>query len=561
MHVVYDFSKKYQEACKVGRIVKLEKELTWDDFLAAFPEAEKQNWRCHTCKQWFEQFGSLVVVNEEAVEPVFWVTDETTPAELVVVFDHLRGLVKQYIAEAGKLVPFTTETAFLRKANKTGIVGVVERGGFSHFHFAEGQFKLNRAGRLQVQTVYENVRSRLVTTLKHKDAVERIQQVVTHLSLSQYAKARKDAETVETWLLAPLKRIKAGEGLSKVLLSLSDDQISYINGFVSSAVSSPVLGYACDGLNLELECDKYFEYIDPENFRKTKREASEQAVKGLVEKIKEEGTDQALTIRFARMDEIKVLFPIARRDVQKEIEEQGEKPGGRSLLASAEELLEERKDRKPIVNYWDQAPGQKEFDGTGEKIGLRKFLELVKKHNCPVNIWLPHTVGAGAWVTHDQCATENYPWRWDVRAEPGAFSWVRPIGISNFGVGMGWAGLVGVTQDRFGGDEKMQKDMNEGRLLFVFDGDADYQRPFDTDFASPSPYLTEYLNQDYYEHHRALNELGHKTPMNYDGEPWFIALLPNGSAVMARIKIGEMVYYYEVIYSDEIKLESLNADA
>lgn len=558
MHVVYDFTKKYQDACKVGRIVKLEKELTWDDFLAALPENEKQHWRCHTCKQWFEQFGSLVVVNEEIVEPVFWVADETTPVDLVVVFDHLRGLVKKYVAEEGKLVPFTTETAFLRKANKTGVVGVPARGGFTHFHFREEGNKLNRQGKNQVNAKYETVRSRLVTTLKYPEVIGRIEAVLTHLEMSPFAKAKKDAETVRNWFLDPIKRIKAGASLTSVLLSLSDDQVGYLESFASSAVSAPVLGYASDGLNLELECDKYFEYIDPENFRKTKREASEQAVKSLVEKIREEGTDPALTLRFAKMDEIKVLFPIARCEVTEEEQDQA---STRSLLSSAEELLEERGKRKPFTHFWSHAPGQKEFDGKGERIGLRTFLELVKKHNSPVNVWLPHSLLAGAWVTHDTCGKEHYPWRWDLQEEPAAFSWIRQVAVNYFGVSMGWAGLVGITQDRFCGDKKLQKDLNDGRIQLVFDGDASYKRPIETDFASPSPYLTEYLNQDYYEHNRALNELGHKTPMTYNGEPWFISFRPNGSTFMARIKVGEMVYYYEVFYADLVELESLNASA
>lgn len=270
----------------------------YDLFLAYLPEEIRQQYNCHTCAHFVNNYGRVVIIdNDNKVVSALWNVDETPE----VFKDSVSAMVREI--NRGII-----ENEFI---TNNIVLGDKERGGFIHFHAI---YKENS----NIHTSTKRIVSRLSENLEN---YKMLNNAINEYDLSIVSQARillESSSLYRAYLCVGTAKAfeKLLQDLDNTMNELEKDRIiwKYIsvnpngNCHIKSSMIGTLLDDIKDGYDFDSIARRFADKMDPLHYMRPKAEPKADNVKRAEELIKELNLANSLKRRFAYKEDLNYVW-------------------------------------------------------------------------------------------------------------------------------------------------------------------------------------------------------------------------------------------------------------
>lgn len=267
----------------------------WELYLLTIPEAQRQHYNCHACKDFIRRYGGLVSIDPETgqTESLLWGT-----TGLSGVFDVLMLALKARVEKAAVTGPFLW---------KEDVWGRPQTGDWTHLHGVPA-FKHNET---PLKKIHEQIAERrldfiLLQTGLHAYSVTDLQQAVRVLEADALTRGEKVLEQAR-WLLALKNHCIDGRGMriSRNVLWHAAALAPVGWCHIGSSVLSTLLDDIKAGLGFEVIAARWAKKMHPLAYRRPQAPPKEANIDRAEEIIEKLGLAPSLRRRAARLEEVR----------------------------------------------------------------------------------------------------------------------------------------------------------------------------------------------------------------------------------------------------------------
>lgn len=278
-----------------------EKDALWDTYLSSFPESERQEFTCNSCRQFIKNYANIVkIVNNKLVS--IWSFDAGEPM-YQKVFDNLDRLVlSKPITEV-----FITDTAKLGTDSNVQLLETGETIRWQHF-YAEIPRALVTNARLSLDSERakfrdaKNVFKRSLEELTPA-AVDIVLELIDQNSIYRGAEF-KSILTLFSTCQKEYGKLNKGEKDNYCWIQ------SIVHGPVVSKIRNTAVGTLLidisEGMELDKAVGRFEKIMAPTNYKRPTPVVSKRMVEEAEKTIKELGLESALSRKLCTPDDIKV---------------------------------------------------------------------------------------------------------------------------------------------------------------------------------------------------------------------------------------------------------------
>lgn len=295
----------------------------FDLFLANLPANLRQHYNCRCCKQFFERFGSLVVIEENGIQlPIMWPNHEVPP-----VFSLAMETIYAAVRRAKVTGVFLSTDTVWGTVRNTPQSGPYKGKTWSHIH-AVPPIKI-RAPYSALSTCDQRMAVKveefgmIERTLKdfNKDVVERALDVIRYVNIPQSEKVKGPL----TWL-AELHRALAltrNEAIRHNLIWRACASAPVGFAHIRSGLTGTLLEDVRAGLSVDTIKAKYEKKVAPTVYMRPTAAPSGGLIDEAEKAIAKMGLETALQRRYARLDEVEAVWVPRARQERAEVKNPG----------------------------------------------------------------------------------------------------------------------------------------------------------------------------------------------------------------------------------------------
>lgn len=276
-------------------VVDSTKNELFDAYLAAFPENERQEHNCNCCKAFFNQYGSIVTINDGVVKTVW---DVIAPDEYAAAIAAVKALVLSKEIDG----PFLSTFAKLGTDSNMALLADGKTKRWTHFFVELPKEKVHRgsdsiAKIVGNQKTTQQVFKRALETIT-KDSVDTVIDLISQNALYRGAEFKK---SVEQFSKQKEQYLELVDGAARSLFVWSNYREG---GRIRNSPIGTLLVDLSNDTPLERAVASYEHVVAPANFRRSTALVTPQMIKGAQAKIDELGYKNSLARRRATVDDI-----------------------------------------------------------------------------------------------------------------------------------------------------------------------------------------------------------------------------------------------------------------
>lgn len=526
------------------------------DFIAFLPEALQQEWNCHTCREWYREFGGDIAVsyengNRKVVSAYF----EPHQCPLPELADAFANLARK--AVEGK--PDGLRNSFdgpqffgagVAGAVDASVFGRKTHGGFNHFHafFPKGA-NLPRVGQGTIRHRVALIGSTIATyaRLGKFDVVEgRIKQAISLLDFDGRAsdalvRAAKTAAALSTLLR---RVVVEGQPVEYAYMTMEygdQERLHHLNGSTTGKFLEEIVVNAGDH---QRAITNFVKQTDPELYQRAEREADDKAMAEFAKIV--EQFPGCLEYRLIAPHEVQHFTPIRTKSTEQVNVPEPEDRSATALLRSrvkAHEVAKEKPVQRLSVNHSRPA-----------EITIDSFIRTVLPNAERVEISTEGNARFSfAFEVDPDHLGETSPLTWGTRYSLSTL--VNPAMWDHVGLGASagidrWTPLLGLAHSPWHGLGTDNKDI----LWWVIEGNA--ERSVGNFLGSIKPPLfAPYYRGEFFPHRRAMETLMADSAVQSVERP--AILIPAAAQIIVRVYTDSNVLaYYKITTNDQDAIDT-----
>lgn len=519
------------------------------DFIAFLPEAMQQEWDCHTCREWYREFGGDVAVSyENGKRKVVSAYFEPHQCPLPELADAFANLARK--AVEGKLDvlrnTFDGPQFFgTSGAVDSSIFGRKTHGGFSHFHafFPKGA-NLPRIGqgtiRHRVQLVGTTV-STYARIGKYEVIEGRIKQAISLLDFDGRAtdalvRAAKTAAALSTLLRRVMVEGMPVEYAYMTMEYGDQERLHHLNGSTVGKFLDEIVVSEGDH---QRAISNFVKQTDPELYQRAEREADDKAMAEFAKVV--EQFPGCLEYRLIGANEVQHFTPIRTQSTEQVNVPEPEDRSATALLRSrvkAHEVAKAKPIQRLSVNHARPA-----------EITIDSFIRTVLPNAERVEVSTEGNARFSfAFEVDPDHLSETSPLKWGSRFSLSTL--VNPAMWDHVGLGASagidrWTPLLGLAYSPWHGVETDSQDI----VWWVMEGNTD--RSVGSFLTSIKPPLfAPYYRGEFFPHRRAMETLMSDSAVAAPEKP--AILIPAAAQIIVRVYTDSNVLaYYKITTNDQ----------
>lgn len=538
------------------------------DFVAFLPADMQQEWNCHTCREWYREFGGDIAVSyengERKVVSAYFEPHQCPLPELADAFANLARKAVEGKPDGLRNTFDGPQFFGTDGAVEASIFGRKTHGGFNHFHaFYPKGANLPRIGQGTIRHRVALVGTTVATyarTGKFNVVEGRIKQAISLLDFDGRAsdallRAAKTAAALSTLL----RRVMV-EGLpveyAYMTMEYGDqERLHHLNGSTTGKFLEEVV--LSDG-DHQRAINNFVKQTDPELYQRAEREADDKAMAEFAKVV--EQFPGCLEYRLIAPNEVQHFTPIRTETTEQAKAPEPEDRSATALLRArvkAHEVAKEKPIQRLSVNHARPA-----------EITIDSFIRTVLPNAERVEISTEGNARFSfAFEVDPDHLGETSPLKWGSRYSLSTL--VNPAMWDHVGLGATaridrWTPLLGLAHSPWHG---IQTD-NQDILWWVIEGNTERSVGNFLGAIKP-PLFAPYYRGEFFPHRRAMETLMADSAVQTVEKP--AILIPAAAMINVRVYTDSNVLaYYKITTNDQDAIEaalkgfralSLEADA
>lgn len=517
------------------------------DFIAHLPESLREEWECHTCREWYREFGGDVIVSfengERKVASAYFEPHQCPSPEMA---DAFAFIARKAVAGKREGLRNTFDgPQYSGEAIGGGhVLGRKIGGGFDHFHaYFPAEAILPRIGQGTIRH-----RSELVGTTvgnyaragKFPVLEGRIKQAIALLDFDGRASdaLRRAAKTADALLTLLRRTMVEGMPVEYAYLTMEygdQERLHHLNGSTTGKFLDEIVVKESDHTRA---INNFVSQTDPELYQRSIREADDKAIAEFAKVV-----DQfpgCLDYRLLTPEETPYFVAIPTKASEDKLVPPPEDRSATALLRSrvqAHEVAKTKPQTRLSVNHARPA-----------EITVDSFIRTVLPNAERVEV---STEGQArfsfAFEVDPDHLGETSPLAWGNRFSLSTL--VHPAMWSHVGLGMAaaekWTPLLG-----FAGSPWEESDFDNDKILWwVLEGNLERSVGGFLGTVKP-PLFAPYYRGEFYPHRRSMETLMTDSVVRSPATP--AILIPAAAAMIVRVYTDSNVLaYYQITTNDK----------
>lgn len=521
------------------------------DFIAFLSEALQQEWDCHTCREWYREFGGDVAVSYEGGErKIVSAYFEPHQCPLPELADAFANLARK--AVEGKLDSLRNTFdgpqffgVVVAGEVSASVFGRKCAGGFDHFHaFFPVGVNLPRIGQGTIRHRVELLATTVGTYArigKYNVIEGRIKQAISLLDYDGRAsdalvRAAKTAAALSTLLRRVIVEAQPVEYAYMTMEYGDQERLHHLNGSTTGKFLEEIVLKESDH---QRAISNFVKQTDPELYQRAEREADDKAMAEFAKVV-----DQfpgCLEYRLIAPHEVQHLTPIRTKSTEQVRVPEPEGRSATALLRSrvkAHEVAKEKPIQRLSVNHARPA-----------EITIDSFIRTVLPNAERVEISTEGNARFSfAFEVDPDHLSESSPLKWGTRYSLSTL--VNPAMWDHVGLGGSagidrWVPLLGLAHSPWYGLDTDNKDI----IWWVIEGNA--ERSVGNFLGSLKPPLfSPYYRGEFFPHRRAMETLMADAAVTSVEKP--AILIPAVAQINVRVYTDSNVLaYYKITPNDQ----------